>query len=169
MHREDSSPVVIINDLMAKQNRRLQVQASLKGHLQSEICQKRSEDTLPELFNEYLAPSEEPVVRKAFQRTDDKSNLDDTADEELFDLLERFECRKIPTKENIMSLILEVAHKEIIQKPQYIADCWDGVFKEALTKGNLSTLEGICSVYQCFMLLQKLMQSARHWITLNVS
>ena len=112
-----------------------------------------SEDTLLESFNEYLAPSEEQVVREALQRTDDEWNLDDTADEdqkdeELLDLLERFGCRKFPTKENIMSLILEVAHKEIIQKPQYVADCWDGVFKEALTKGNLSTLEGVCSVYQ---------------------
>lgn len=112
-----------------------------------------SEDTLLESFNEYLAPSEEQVVREALQRTDEEWNLDDTADEdqkdeELLDLLERFGCRKFPTKENIMSLILEVAHKEIIQKPQYVADCWDGVFKEALTKGNLSTLEGVCSVYQ---------------------
>ena len=112
-----------------------------------------SEDTLLESFNEYLAPSEKQVVREALQRTDEEWNLDDTADEdqkdeELLDLLERFGCRKFPTKENIMSLILEVAHKEIIQKPQYVADCWDGVFKEALTKGNLSTLEGVCSVYQ---------------------
>ena len=79
---------------------------------------------------------------KLYTRHCDEWNLDDTADEdqkdeELLDLLEQFGCRKFPTRENIMSLILEVAHKEIIQKPQYMADCWDGVFKEALTKGNL--------------------------------
>ena len=28
-------------------------------------------------------------------------------------------------KENIKTVILEVAHKEIIQKAQYVADCWD--------------------------------------------
>ena len=28
-------------------------------------------------------------------------------------------------KENIKTVILELAHKEIIQKAQYVADCWD--------------------------------------------
>ena len=56
--------------------------------------------------------------------------------------------QSLPTKENIKTLILEVAHKEIIQKAQYVADCWDDIFRGSLVKGKLSTLEGVCDVYE---------------------
>ena len=38
-------------------------------------------------------------------------------------------CRKTPTAENIDSVILELAHQELIQKPKYIASCWSPILK----------------------------------------
>lgn len=112
-----------------------------------------SDDILLQSFNHYLSPSEEQVVREALGRPDDEWIRDDTDDEEdkdkeLVELLDRFGCRQFPTKENIKSLVLEVAHKEIIQQAQYVADCWDGVFRGSQTEGKLSTVEGVCSIYQ---------------------
>ena len=50
------------------------------------------------------------------------------------------------------SLPTEVAHKKIIQKPQYVADCWHGIFRGSLEGEGyiyyIFPLEGICSVYQ---------------------
>ena len=105
------------------------------------------------------APQDDPHIctRASFQRTIDQSNLDDTAGEDY--------CERLRAS-------WSKPRNKIIQKPQYMTHCWKDVFKEALTKGNLSTLEGICSVYQslepttkmcseCFMLPQKLLQSAR--------
>ena len=100
-----------------------------------------SDDILLHSFKQYLSKSEEQVVCEEW---DD----DDKDDEDLLELLDRFGSRSLPTKENIKSLILEVAHKEIIQKPQYVADCWHDIFRGSLTEGKLSTLEGVCSVYQ---------------------
>ena len=54
----------------------------------------------------------------------------------------------MPSKENIKSLILEVAHKEVIQRAQYVADCWNGIFRKSLADSKLSTLEGVSSAYQ---------------------
>jgi len=57
-------------------------------------------------------------------------------------------CRRLPTKENIKSLIREAAHKEIIQRAQYVAACWEGIFRGLLAESKLSTMEGVCSVYR---------------------
>ena len=107
-----------------------------------------SDGVLLQSFKEYLAPSEEQVVCEALITPGDKWDSDDRDDEDLLELLDRFGCRSLPTKENIKTLILEVAHKEIIQKAQYVADCWDDIFRESLAKGKLSTLEGVCNVYE---------------------
>lgn len=67
-----------------------------------------AEEILLSSFNRYLAQDEETVVRQALLESD--------FSDEFIDLLDRFECRKIPTTENVKSLILEIAHKEIVQK-----------------------------------------------------
>ena len=54
-------------------------------------------------FQNYIAKDEEDVVAEVL-----KENFD--ADE-LIDVVDRFGCRKVPTKENARDLILEVAHK----------------------------------------------------------
>ena len=40
---------------------------------------------------------------------------------------------------------MEIAHKEIIQKAQYVADCWECIFKSEL--GILSSVERVGSLY----------------------
>ena len=74
------------------------------------------------IFGENAVPAE--ILLKSFQDEEDvaealKGNFD--ADE-LIDVLDRFGCRKVPTKENTRDPTLKVAHKEMIQKPQYVAD-----------------------------------------------
>ena len=98
--------------------------------------------------DESSAPSEEQVVCEALIKPGDKWDSDDRDDEDLLEMLDRFGCRSLPTKEDIKTLILEVAHKEIIQKVQYVADCRDEIFRGSLAKGKLLTLEGVCNVYE---------------------
>ena len=47
--------------------------------------------------------------------------------------LERFECRTVPTKNKRNTVILELAHKELIQIAQYVIDSWQKPFKDRLT------------------------------------
>ena len=36
-----------------------------------------------------------------------------------------FDCKKIVNEANITEILIEPAHKELVQKPSYIADSWD--------------------------------------------
>ena len=92
------------------------------------------EETLLMSFYRYIAKDEEATLHQAIR----EGNIS----EEFVDLLDRFECRKIPTKENATSLILEVAHKEIVQKPQYIADPGRMSCKQACMKVNCHRWKG---------------------------
>ena len=67
-------------------------------------------------FKKYVARDEEEILSEALRGASLGSNDD------LLEMLDRFGCRKVPTKESMKGIILEVAHKELVQGPQYIAD-----------------------------------------------
>ena len=112
------------------------------------------DDTILESFKLYLAPIDEQLVCRALVsdfKESQEDNLDDDEgkqgdeDEDLIDLLDRFGCRKVPTKHNIHGLIMEIAHKEIIQRAQYVADCWEGIFKSELRM--LASVDKLANLY----------------------
>ena len=49
--------------------------------------------------------------------------------DELLDILDHHDCKTAPTEENILKLLQEIAHKEIIQVPMFIIDCFQPVMK----------------------------------------
>ena len=103
-----------------------------------------SEDILLHNFTKYVAKDEEQVISEAL-----KGNLGEDGDmSELLDLLDRFDCRKLPTKSNIKQIILELAHKELIQRPQYVADTWREVIQVYMAGKEISTIVGLCDVYK---------------------
>mgnify|MGYP001794375031 CR=1 FL=1 len=102
-----------------------------------------SDDILLQSFSKYLAPLDEQVLSR--WQSNEEWNPEDDRDE-LIDLLDRYDCRKLPTKQNINGLTLEVAHKEVIQKAQYIADCWEDILKPAL--GQLLSVDKILALYK---------------------
>ena len=53
---------------------------------------------------------------------DDKDEMD-----QLLEVLSNYDCRSKVNSENIVHIIEEIAHKELLQKPQYIADCWKDI------------------------------------------
>lgn len=68
-------------------------------------------------------------------------NFDSVEADDITDLLANYECRKKVSPETLPEILLELAHKEMIQKPMFI-DCWREVSQshmlqldpEALTK-----------------------------------
>ena len=91
------------------------------------------EETL-QSFQNYIAKDEDYIVAEAL-----KGNLDLN---ELIDVLDRFGCRKFPNQENARDLTLEVAHKEMVQKPQYVADAWRETSMILKGKEQMATIEG---------------------------
>lgn len=131
------------------------------------------EETLLNSFYRYLPPGDEVLVREAFKASEDKGAFDD---EDLIDLLCRYACRKRPTKENVRDLILELAHKELIQRPQYIADCWHALLGKNCKKTDWSTAAKVYKQYEslepttkkCLVWWRQCpaaIVNARHWIT----
>jgi hypothetical protein len=80
-------------------------------------------DTIPEnillsQYMEYLPHSERAVVQSALD------NFETADQDDLMDFLEDHKVLLRPTRDNIKKIITDTAHKELIQCPTYVADCW---------------------------------------------
>ena len=45
----------------------------------------------------------------------------------MLDFLSAFDCKRKVTHSNLVEIMREIAHKEIVQKPQYVSDCWQPI------------------------------------------
>ncbi|RXM98958.1 Zinc finger ZZ-type and EF-hand domain-containing protein 1 [Acipenser ruthenus] len=62
-------------------------------------------------------------------------------EEEFLDLLDAHDVKAVVIEDNWPKVLDEVAHKEIIQEPAYIVECWNGAFKKMkLSPGDLDEL-----------------------------
>ena len=51
---------------------------------------------------------------------------------QLLEVFSNYDCRIMVNSANIIQAIEEIAHKELLQKPQYIADCWKDIVSTPL-------------------------------------
>lgn len=72
-------------------------------------------------FQNYVSADEKTFIIKSIAGEIDYEGDDGT---DLLEMLSNYDCRRKVNSENIAAVIEEIAHKELIQKPQYIADCW---------------------------------------------
>lgn len=80
-----------------------------------------SEDLLLQSFMNFVSESEKKLIQSCLD------GQVDPLDEELCDFLSTFDCKKVVNATNIKGILVELAHKELIQKPQYVAECWKSV------------------------------------------
>ena len=71
----------------------------------------------------YVSKAEADIMEKAI------SDAVSLQDEDFLDFLSAFDCKKAVNEENISDVLVELAHKELVQKPKYVADCWEGILK----------------------------------------
>ena len=76
-------------------------------------------------FMQYVSADERRIIEKCL--SGDLNFESENEFEELLDVLKIYDCRSRVTQENIRKVIQEIAHKEIIQKPQYVTDCWKNI------------------------------------------
>lgn len=96
----------------------------------------KTEKELFQSFANYVNARDSEVIENALK---DFSAVDQS---ELIDILETIECKWIPTSTNFNQLIQDIAHKELIQKPMFVIDCW----REIL--GSLVTSEELQRIYE---------------------
>ena len=85
---------------------------------------------------------------------DDREILDkclgddfDPNEEESLEFLSSFKCFRLPTKETISSIVMELAHQELIQKPRYILNCWAPIIASLKSDEIFKIPSGINELY----------------------
>lgn len=75
-------------------------------------------DTLISSFLNFVSNDERILIRKAL---DVFSEVDY---DDILDILDRFTCKRIPSAGNFREVIIDIAHREMIQSAQYVIECW---------------------------------------------
>ncbi|XP_077862693.1 uncharacterized protein LOC144344694 [Saccoglossus kowalevskii] len=83
-----------------------------------EVNIQRDSQQLLEAYFLFVPEGEREVFNQAI------SDFNAVDEEDLTDALDNHQCRKLPSADNMREIILEIAHKEIIQEPMFVADCW---------------------------------------------
>jgi hypothetical protein len=100
-------------------------------------------DTLLKAFKCFVAEGDRKIIDMLLSKDFDPG------DEDVIDFLSMMNSHKIPTPDNVESLIDELAHQELIQKPRYITACWAPILK-SLQSGSGSTFQtpaGVAHLY----------------------
>lgn len=95
-----------------------------------------------ESFMKYLSPVEEELVTNFLGKADFADENDD-----LFDFLERFNCRSQVSPENIKKVLVEIANQELIQKPHVMVATWQPIVQELKQYPQFQTIAGIQGFY----------------------
>ncbi|XP_038147514.1 uncharacterized protein LOC119787622 [Cyprinodon tularosa] len=69
-------------------------------------------------FLQFVSSQECEVLREAVK------NISAVDFDDLLEVLDSYDCRKQITAENLPTIIDEIAHKELVQKPMFVIDCW---------------------------------------------
>ena len=75
-------------------------------------------------FREYIAAEDREVLDIWLRDDFDPQDHDGNDDDDVLEFLSTFKCFRKPDKDNIRSIISELAHQELIQKPRYVLHCW---------------------------------------------
>ena len=84
------------------------------------------EEILLQGFLLYLSKDEADLLKQSI------SDFDDTDTDELYDVLERFNCRKRVNSSDIRDVVIELARQELIQKPHIMASVMAPVLRKLL-------------------------------------
>ena len=102
-------------------------------------------ELLLESFLAYVSKDERDLIQTALNEED----LDETQNNEFLEFLDSFGARRVPPKEGRMEIILELAHKELIQRVQFVIDNWRKPLQVGL--GNVpwfASIDQIKSLYE---------------------
>ncbi|XP_070543895.1 uncharacterized protein [Ptychodera flava] len=94
------------------------------------------QDNLLESYLLFVSETEGDLFREALR---DFQSVDK---EELLEVLDGHQCKKDPSTANIRDIVIEIAHKELIQEPMFVIESWRAILRSvANTIGNMSLLD----------------------------
>ena len=98
-------------------------------------------DLLLASFREYIAAEDREVLDKCL------SDAFDPEDKETIEFLSALKCFRLPNKDNIKTIIMELAHQELVQKPRYVLNSWAPILDSLRFDHSFQTLEGLKELY----------------------
>lgn len=94
--------------------------------------------SLVDAFLNIVSATDKEVLKMAMA---DFSSINE---EELIDILDNYDCKFLPTANNCTEIINQLAHKAIVQEPNFVIDTWNSVFRKhvsnSLSKEKLDSL-----------------------------
>jgi hypothetical protein len=94
--------------------------AFMKSSFQSE--NSVTQEDLVKSFFKYVSCEDKETLERNLKELDDDQS-------ELLEVLSTYKCFSLPTKDNLNEIISQLAHKELIQRPKYIANIWLSIFQ----------------------------------------
>lgn len=93
------------------------------------------ESDLIDSFLKFVSAMDRSVIESALK------DFEAVDKDEIYDALEQYDVKKAINAENTERIVIEVAHKELVQKPMFIADCFNKVLNVTLlVQEDLSVL-----------------------------
>ena len=114
-----------------------------------EVIYGKSYSSLTEAFLGYVDRDEREILEKA------KNNFEIDKVDSYVEVLGEYNCRKLPNKDNFLAILDEIAHKEIIQTPMFVLDCW----RQVLTPMAFDSHASLMSRYQSLVPSNKTVKS----------
>lgn len=78
---------------------------------------------LKEAFLQFVSHQEREILTQALQ---DFSSIEP---DDLLEVLDSYGCRKRVSADTLQDIITEISHKELVQKPMFVVDCWKDITK----------------------------------------
>ena len=98
---------------------------------------------LLEAFKMYVSEDEREVISGCLE---DSAKVIDNS--ELLEALSSYKCYRVPAQENFPDIVTQLAHQEIIQRPRYVAECWNPVLQHLQADTKFQNTANIHTFYQ---------------------
>lgn len=72
-------------------------------------------------FLQYVPDCERDVLELALK------NFESVSTEDLMDTMECYAVRVVPTEDNLHDVLSQIAHRELVQAPAFVAECWQEI------------------------------------------
>lgn len=91
--------------------------------LEEVVYGKLSSDLLS-TFMRFVSAQDSVILQRALE------DFTSVSFDELLEVLQTYECRRLVAPDTLKETLLEISHKELLQKPMYVIDCWREVIQE---------------------------------------
>jgi hypothetical protein len=92
---------------------------------------KIDQSDLIKSFLEFVPDTDKGTLQNAL------SDFESVSVEDLMEALEPYSVRVVSSKSNIHDVVAEVAHRELVQAPAYVAECWQDILNSLMPKTDI--------------------------------